>query len=218
MPSSLVIAVQPGEPQSRLQRLRRGELLEAAVAVIGEEGLSRLTLARVAARAGLSAASVNFHFDSKDNLLRETLRAVVLEFHDAISAAIACHPDDPVAAIEAVIDVQFSPPILEHGKAVVWYAFTAETPLRGEYRELSVPRYERYRAQMAELFEQLSEAGRLSSRLDATMISTLFVGVMDSLCFDFMIDPAAFGPKRAIQVARSFLREIVTIDEPRRSR
>ena len=109
MPFQLLAAVHPREPQSRLQMLRRGELLDAAVAVIGEKGLSGLTLARVAARVGMSAASVNFHFDSKINLLRDTLHAVVQEFHNTITTVIASHPADPLEALEAIVAAQFEP-------------------------------------------------------------------------------------------------------------
>ena len=52
---------------------RRQELIEAAVATIAEEGLSGTTLAKVAARSGLTAAAVSFHFSSKETLLLETL-------------------------------------------------------------------------------------------------------------------------------------------------
>jgi AcrR family transcriptional regulator len=206
------------EPQSRLQLLRRRELLEAAVAVIGEEGLSRLTLARVAARVGMSAASVNFHFASKLNLLRATLNAVVVEFHEMISSVIADHADDPLGALEAIIAAQHAPPIFDHGKAVVWYAFSAEAACRSEYRALSVPRYERYREDVAALFQQLSEQGRLYAGLDVATISTAFIGLLDSLWFDFMLDPESFDPKSARKLATRFLHGLVETDSQRRAR
>jgi AcrR family transcriptional regulator len=209
VPQPLHAVRNPGEPQSRLQLLRRGELLEAAIAVIGEEGLSRLTLARVAARVGMSAASVNFHFASKLNLLRGTLEAVVAEFHDAISAAIANHSGDPLRALEAVIAVQFEPPVFDHGRAVVWYAFSAESSRRNEYRDLSVPRYEHYRGQVSALFQQLAKTGRLYARLDVATTTTAFIGLLDALWFDFMLDPESFDPKSARSTATKFLRGLI---------
>jgi TetR/AcrR family transcriptional repressor of bet genes len=212
MPRALPAIRTTEEPQSRLQLLRRRELLEAAVAVIGEEGLSRLTLARVAARVGMSAASVNFHFATKENLLRDTLDAVVQEYHDTISSVIAGHPGDRLGALEAIIAAQFEPPVFDHGKAVVWYAFSAEASRRDEYRALSVPRYERYRDQVFALFRQLSEEGRLYSGLDVATISTAFIGLLDSLWFDFMLDPESFDPKSARGTATKFLHGLVEIE------
>jgi TetR/AcrR family transcriptional repressor of bet genes len=214
VPRATLAAGQSEEPQSRLQLLRRGELLGAAVAVIGEEGLSRLTLARVAARVGMSAASVNFHFATKVNLLRDTLDAVVQEFHDTISSIIARHSDDPLLALEAITAAHFEPPLFDHGKAVVWYAFSAESARRNEYRNLSVPRYERYRAQVSALFHQLATEGRIDSRLDATTISTAFIALLDSLSFDFMLDPESFDPQAATGIATKFLHGLIEIAPP----
>lgn len=215
MPGPIVAVRNPVEPQSRLQLLRRGELLDAAIAVIGEEGLSRLTLARVAARVGMSAASVNFHFASKVNLLRDTLDAVVVEFHETISSAIADHAGDPLRALEAIIAAQFEPPVFDHGKAVVWYAFSAESSRRDEYRNLSIPRYEHYRGQVSGLFQQLSDAERLYARLDVATITTAFIGLLDALWFDFMLDPESFDPESARSTATKFLHGLIELETPR---
>ena len=217
MPRSSLAGSNPEEPQSRLQLLRRGELLEAAVAVIGEEGLSRLTLARVAARVGMSAASVNFHFATKENLLRATLHAVVQEFHDAVSAIIESHPEDPLRALEAIAAAHFEPPLCEHGKSVVWYAFSAESARRVEYRELSVPRYEKYREQVLSLFRRLASEGRLYSRLDEKTISTTFIALLDALSFDFMLDPDSFDPKSANDAVSKLLKGLVEPSRPGRT-
>ena len=67
---------------------RRRQLIDATVMAIAEHGLSGLTLAKVAVRAGLTAASVNFHFTSKDALLQETLRHLADEFDGAVRGAV----------------------------------------------------------------------------------------------------------------------------------
>ena len=209
MSHALAASRNPDEPQSRLQMLRRGELLEAAIAVIGEEGLSRLTLARVAARVGMSAASVNFHFASKVNLLNDTLYAVVQEFHDTISTIVETQSDDPLRALERIIAATFEPPLLDHGKAVVWYAFSAESSRREAYRDLSVPRYEKYRGQVSALFQRLSDEGRLYARLDVATITTAFIGLIDALSFDFMLDPESFDPESARGTTLKFLHGLI---------
>ena len=56
-----------------IQAERRRLLIEATMTAISEYGLSKLTLAKIAGIAGLSAGSVNFHFSSKEALLLDTL-------------------------------------------------------------------------------------------------------------------------------------------------
>ena len=75
-------------PLSAVRLVRRRQLIVATVSVIYRDGLSRLTLAKVAATAGLSAGIVNFYFKSKEQLLLDTLNALALEYETAVSKAL----------------------------------------------------------------------------------------------------------------------------------
>lgn len=57
----------------KLSEARRGQILEAAAAVIGERGLCDTRIVDVAARAGTSSALVLYYFETKDRLLAEAL-------------------------------------------------------------------------------------------------------------------------------------------------
>jgi TetR/AcrR family transcriptional regulator, regulator of biofilm formation and stress response len=56
--------------------LRRAELLEAAIHLIGAHGLDAVTHRAVAAEAGVPAASTSYYFRSKDELIDEALAAL----------------------------------------------------------------------------------------------------------------------------------------------
>ncbi len=56
--------------------VRRAELLEAAIHVIGAHGLDAVTHRAVAAEAGVPAASTSYYFRSKDELIDEALGAL----------------------------------------------------------------------------------------------------------------------------------------------
>jgi TetR/AcrR family transcriptional repressor of bet genes len=59
---------------------RRRQLIDATIKCISKKGLGSLTLAAVAKEAGLSQGIVNLHFNSKDNLLSETLRFLIEDY------------------------------------------------------------------------------------------------------------------------------------------
>ena len=69
---------------NRLNVDRRGQLIESTIEVIYRDGLSRLTLAKVAHQAGLSTSIVNFYFKTKGQLLLETLQTVSQEYEAAV--------------------------------------------------------------------------------------------------------------------------------------
>lgn len=57
----------------KLSEVRKVQILEAAVHVIGERGFCDTRIADIAARAGTSSALVIYYFESKDRLLAEAL-------------------------------------------------------------------------------------------------------------------------------------------------
>ena len=67
---------------------RREQLIAATMKCIARKGLSSMTLSDVATQAGLSQGIVNLHFDSKDNLLNETLRHVADDYRVQFEKAL----------------------------------------------------------------------------------------------------------------------------------
>ena len=68
-------------PQGRRVTISRAEIIDAALKLLGpHRSVSSLSLREVAREAGLSHGLVNFHFQSKENLLVETLLYLAEEY------------------------------------------------------------------------------------------------------------------------------------------
>ncbi len=85
---------------------REVEIVRAAYRVIAERGGHRVSLQDVANKAGISKGLVLYHFGSKSNLLLTTMRWALLTVAERITAATA-DVDDPVKALDAVLDILF---------------------------------------------------------------------------------------------------------------
>jgi DNA-binding transcriptional regulator YbjK len=87
------MAVEPSPPRAlprgrrdaRGER-RRAELLEAAIHLIGAQGIDGVTHRAVAAAAGVPAASTSYYFRSKDELIHEALRMLAEREIDRLRA------------------------------------------------------------------------------------------------------------------------------------
>ena len=116
--------------------IRRRQILEATIESISKHGFAETTLARVAKLAGISQASLIFHFKTKDALLVETLRHLSDEYRETWQGALAAAPDDPIARICALVAADFAPHLCSRKKVAVWLAFWAEAKSRPTYMQI----------------------------------------------------------------------------------
>jgi DNA-binding transcriptional regulator YbjK len=141
------MAAEPSAPQGPRRgrrdprgELRRGELLEAAIRLIGAHGIDAVTHRAVAAAAGVPAASTSYYFRSKDELIHEALRtladreiALLRERRTALGAAVT-DLDVTTEALAAWIEEQLAPP----GRVAMLaqYHLQLEAARRPEAREI----------------------------------------------------------------------------------
>lgn len=106
-----------------IKAMRRDELVDAAIAVVGEEGMSGATMAVIARRAGMSAGLVNHYFDSKEELLALAMRNLSNLFRQDILKLAPANPT-PAQRLKAIVDGSFAPQHLGSPKrAVTWMQF-----------------------------------------------------------------------------------------------
>ena len=67
----------------------RAQLLEAALAEAADTGLRNASVTRIAARANVAVGSVNYHFGSRDKLLREAMLELLADLDVRTAAADA---------------------------------------------------------------------------------------------------------------------------------
>jgi AcrR family transcriptional regulator len=126
----------PEQPQPRKlsREARRGQLIEATIDVLAEKGLSRFTLSDVAKKAGLSHGLVNFHFQSKELLLSETLSSLSEEYHANWRAALAEAGNQPARQLDALLRATVAPELATKAKLSAWVAFWGEAQSRPSYQ------------------------------------------------------------------------------------
>lgn len=56
-----------------IEEARRKQIIAAAVDVLAEVGYGKASLARIAARAGISKGVISYHFDGKDDLMHQVV-------------------------------------------------------------------------------------------------------------------------------------------------
>ncbi|MEM9735727.1 MAG: transcriptional regulator BetI [Pseudomonadota bacterium] len=116
------------------REVRRKQLIEATIEAIARHGLSGATMATVTRLANVSMGLVSFHFESKENLLLETLIYMADE-HRAVWREKLSDPNlSPAERLAAVIDAHFHEDVCNESRIAVWFAFFGEARYREAYR------------------------------------------------------------------------------------
>src|SRR3954469_20195994 len=84
----------------RLPEERPKQILDAALAVFAERGLSAARLEDIAKRAGVSKGTIYLYFANKEELFRGVVRDTVIAFIERGEARLAAERDDPTRALD----------------------------------------------------------------------------------------------------------------------
>ena len=122
-------------PTSRAEGKRRSrqKLITATINSIAKSGFAETTLARVSAGAGLSRGIVNFHFRTKEALFLEALKFLSREYQENWSRAFDRAGPSAAEKLEAVLMVDFVPPLSNRNRIAAWYAYYGEAKSRPTY-------------------------------------------------------------------------------------
>lgn len=178
---------------------RREQLIEAVITTVANSGLSQTTLSAVARAAGVSHGLINFHFQSKEALLAETLAFMSKDHRGIWTEALAAAGPTAAARLDALIEAEFHPANLSKDRLTAWCVFWGEA-LKGTLYEEQCGENDRAHVQA---FEQacasLAEEGGydVDTRLAARAIRLTIHGVKLDLTFSVVPIDAADARKTA---------------------
>lgn len=125
----------PHTPRKLSREARRAQLIDATIETIAVRGYARTTLTDVANQAGLSHGLVNFHFQTKEKLLSETLLWLAEEYRLNWTEALTAAGPGPAQKLDALLRADFNTAICTDAKLSAWCAFWGEAQCRPLYQE-----------------------------------------------------------------------------------
>jgi TetR/AcrR family transcriptional repressor of bet genes len=197
-------AAKTGSRRTAARAERRAQLIAATMTCIGRRGISGTTLADVAREAGLSQGIVNLHFESKDNLLRETLESLADEYRSHFERALGRAQDAPEASLEALMEVDLGPAVCQPEKLAVWFAFWGEVKSRPTYRAIctDIDRY--YDSVVERLCRDIVRAGSYTN-VDAQHVATALTSMTNGLWLSCLLDGKDWDRAAALGAVRAYL-------------
>lgn len=163
-------------PRIGMEPLRRKALTEAALRAIGQHGSLAVTMSEIAREAGVSAALAHHYFGSKEQLLIETMRALLRQLRRGAVEALAGSAT-PRERLSAVIRVSLHADQFSPDTVAAWLAFYSEAQRSEAVRRLLVVYARRLRSNLVSALSALcplDDASRIAEGA-AAMIDGLYI-------------------------------------------
>ena len=188
------------------KEVRRRQLIEATIDSIAERGLAATTMANVADGAGLSRGIVNFHFESKEKLLAETLRHLSETYESHWREALGAAAPNAAARLWAIIEADFHRKVCNRRTIATWIGLRLEYRFRPIYKRICGHPDEAYTATIKDLCGELIREGGYD--VDTEQIATSIDGMTEGLWLNILVEPEWITRKSAHAAAAANLAAI----------
>ncbi len=203
----MAIAAENPSRRALSKERRRQQLIDATIKSISKKGLGSLTLADVANEAGLSQGIVNLHFDSKDNLLNETLRFLAEDYDAQFMKTLDNSSRGAAETLLALMEMDLKPAVCDRKKLAVWFAFWGEVKTVPTYQKICAAYNAKYIDIMRELCKQIVTEGNYSN-IDPQTVTDALSSLTDGLWLSCLINPKSFDRVAALRSVTSYLRAV----------
>jgi AcrR family transcriptional regulator len=173
---------------------RREQIVEAAVAVITEQGLQNLSLSEIEQRAGMSRGQLTYYFKAKEDILVAVFDRLVALMHQRIGTPGG---DGRCSAggwdwVRYLLESLLTRPPVSPEFGCLQYTFLSQIGHREDFRQRLATLYEAWRSNMA-----LGLASDMACRQTARPVSpralaTLVQAMLHGLAMQRAADPKAF--------------------------
>jgi TetR/AcrR family transcriptional repressor of bet genes len=194
MPASTATVVPLARKVSREQR--RQQLIDATMRVLARKGYAQTTLSDVAAEARVSHGLVNFHFNTKEKLLAETLLFMAEEYRANWTIALERAGQTAAEQLDALLRADYEPSICTQVHLACWCSFWGEVQSRPVYQQQCASNDRHYIERLQDICATLIVEG--GYRLDAVRAARVIRLVGEGLWLDMLSMTDPYSPAEAI--------------------
>jgi AcrR family transcriptional regulator len=194
-------------PRIDVGTIRRGQIVEAAVAVITERGIQRLSLSAIEKKAGMSRGQLTYYFKAKEDILLAVFDRLLQLLYERVGKEAQKRGASPCEMpgwqwtrhlLESVVlrpraSAEFD--CLQH-------TFLSQIGHRKDFRDRLATLYEEWRTGMGQgLASDLIPNVNVSPRALATFVQAILHG----LSVQLMADPNAFDRREVLDLVVGLL-------------
>lgn len=178
-------------------RIRREQIVQAALSLVASEGLKRLSVARVARRIGVVPSALYRHFERKDDILDAMLAEVQARLAENVRAVREEAPD-ALGRLRALL-LRHATLIVEH-PGLPRLMFSDDVYAGQPRRRAQMYRgIKGYIDRVAAIVREGQDAGDIAGEVDAPAAAVLFLGLVQPPAILRHVSAGAFDAQRQVE-------------------
>jgi AcrR family transcriptional regulator len=184
-------------PRPRVDHLRRPQIVEAAAEVLYERGLFDTRIGDIAERAGTSAPTILYYFESKDRLLEEAVDQTDRQFYARLTGGQERYERASDKLVHLIEETSLGPGGVSDWTLwmEIWVRARRDETVRESYFELD----RRQRKLIADIVKAGQAEGEFSSSADPDDFALALSGLMDGLGVQVTLGQPDVNPKRMVE-------------------
>jgi AcrR family transcriptional regulator len=195
--------------------LRREEIIDAATAIISDEGIQNLSLSEIESRTGMSRGQLTYYFPEKEQILLAVFDRMVEQMRQRGRETGRDRPTKTAAAVQrkmkAITAMVLARPAPDEFVGIQ-YTFLAQMRHRADFRERLAGLYEEWRTRLTEDFQAI---GRRPAK-ERRAVACIFQAILHGLVMQSEVDPAAFDATTMTTVMNRVMKQLTDVRGARR--
>jgi AcrR family transcriptional regulator len=188
--------------------IRRQQIAEAALGLVAERGLRRMSVAALARRVGLVPSGIYRHFKSKDEIIDAVFDRIEQRLLANVEAARKENAD-PLACLKDVLvrHVRF----IREGRAIPRIIFSDDVHAGNpQHKQRVLQILTRYAGEVSQIVQLGQSQGRIRPELDVQTITMMLFGIVVPAGILWHLTDGGFDVTRHAQRAWAMLSSAIT--------
>ncbi len=205
-------------PRIDIGSIRREQIVEAAVAVIAEQGLQNLSLSEIEQKAGMSRGQLTYYFPTKEAILLAVFDRVLLLMYQRVGTPGGKEGDAAGGWdwVRHLLQRLISQPPVSPAFSCLQYTFLAQIAHREDFRARLARLYEEWRGNMAQGLA--ADRPRARRPWSPRTLASLVQAILHGLAMQTAADPSAFDRDEMLALCLDVLGEHLRTDRRRTRR
>jgi AcrR family transcriptional regulator len=194
-------------PRIDVASVRRAQIVEAAVAIIAEQGLQNLSLSQIEQKAAMSRGQLTYYFPAKEDILLAVFDRLLEMMYQRIGTPPAPEGKSPGGWrwVRHLLETVPASPRHSPEFCGLQFTFLAQMGPRADFRKRLARLFEEWRGNMARGLQEDLAARPPRRAASPRALATLVQALLHGLVMQAAADPKAYDHQEMIDLAVDLL-------------